>query len=243
MLRAVLGVFLLASALSGGGPARAQEAVDLLLVLAADGSGSIDEAEFKLQRQGYADALTDQRVLDAITSGYRRAIAVSLLEWGAPDSQPVIVDWRVIRDRASAEAFAAELLAAPRQAYGYNSISGAIDKARALIRSSPYRAEQKVIDVSGDGPNIGGRPVQDARDEAVLAGITINALVVVSPGGGVRGPFGMPLAEHYERDVIGGAGAFVMSADKGPRFKDALLQKLVREIAGTASAGPSVAER
>lgn len=216
-------------------PALAAEAVDLELVLAADGSGSIDDDELRLQRQGYAAAITDQNVLSAIQSGPVGAIALAYIEWGGPDSQHTVVDWTVIRDTLSARDFAERVMAAPRMAYGYNSISGAIDYAADLIRTNDIRGARRMIDVSGDGPNIGGRPVQAARDAAVLDGITINALVVSAPGTsglapGFGGPRGMDLVRHYERDVIGGFGAFVMTADEERSFADAVLEKLLREI-------------
>lgn len=215
-------------------PAAAQEPVDLELVLAADGSPSIDEDEFRLQREGYAEAITHPRVLAAIRSGPRQGIALALIEWGAPDSQHVIVDWMAIRDEASARAFADELLARPRMARGYNSISAAIDYAARMIGANAFAGAHKVIDVSGDGPNIGGRPVQAARADAVAQGIVVNALVVKTPGGALRGPGGIPLEEHYERDVIGGSGSFVMIADSRKSFAQALIQKMIREIADAA---------
>jgi len=228
---AIACLLLVLTGLSPPGPAGAAE-VDLELVLAADGSGSIDADEFRTQRQGYADALTHPRVLQAIAGGYHGAIAVAYTEWGGADSQHTIVDWQVIRDAASARAFADKLLAAPRRAQGYNSISGAIAHGQALIEGNDFAAARRVIDVSGDGPQIGGPPLAPIRNGAVLAGITINALVVKRPGGGYPGPGGMPLDRHYERDVIGGRGSFVMVADETIGFTDALLNKLVMEIAG-----------
>ena len=97
-------------------PARA-ESVDLELVFAADGSGSIDDAELRLQRQGWADALTNPDVLNGIKDGPVGAIAVAFMEWGGPSSQVLIVDWHVIRDAASAKVFADKLIGAPRGAY------------------------------------------------------------------------------------------------------------------------------
>lgn len=216
-------------------PAVAAQAVDLELVLAADGSGSIDDEELRLQREGYAAAVTDESVLSAIQSGPVGAIALAYVEWGGPGSQHTVVDWMVIRDAVSARAFAERLVAAPRMATGYNSISGAIDYAANLIRTNDIQGARRMIDVSGDGPNIGGRPVQAARDEAVLDGITVNALVVASPNSnglapGFGGARGMDLVAHYERDVIGGFGAFVMTADEERSFADAVLEKLLREI-------------
>jgi hypothetical protein len=218
------------------GAAAAQQ-VDLELVLAADGSGSIDDEELWLQRKGYADAITDPRVLGAIQGGLHQRIALAYIEWGGPSSQETIVDWMVVSDAASAQAFAERLMQAPRKAFGYNSISGAIDEAHRKIRDNGIAGATGIIDVSGDGPQMGGRPVQAARDDAVAAGITINGLVVKSRGGGYPGPGGMPLDEHYRRDVIGGPGAFVMVADETTSFAEAVLNKMIREIAAVPPPG------
>lgn len=213
------------------GAVQAQVAVDLELVLAADGSGSIDDAEFRLQRTGYAEAITHPRVLTAITSGYHRRIAIAFIEWSAPESQHVIVDWTMIGDRSSAEAFATRLLAAPRVAFGYNSISNALEFSRNLIATNDYEGQRKVIDLSGDGPQIGGTPLEAVRAAALQDGITINALMVDTPGGHVAGPVGEPLVEHYKRDVVGGPGHFVMIAKGRDEFARAILSKLIQEIA------------
>lgn len=218
----------------------AAEKVDVELVFAVDGSGSIDENEFRLQRAGYAAAITHRDILTTITSGAHRRIAVAFIEWGGEGSIHTIVDWMVIADAASAKAFASRLLAAPRRALGYNSISGAILKATAMIASNKYDGTRKIIDVSGDGPQIGGPPLVPARAAALSQGITINALVVAFRGGVIGGGGGLPLSEHYRREIIGGRGAFVMIADNKRRFAISILQKLVREIAGIGRdpAGP-----
>jgi len=210
--------------------------VDLEIVFAADGSGSIDADEFRLQREGYAAAITSRAVLDAIAAGRLRAIAAAYVEWGAPSSQHTIVDWTLISDAASAEGFAARLRAQPRAAVGYNAIGAAIDYSAALIRDNAYEGARKIIDISGDGPNIGGRPAAAARDDAVAEGIVINALVVAAPGSGVvRAYGGGSLADHYRRDVVGGPGAFVMTADGRRSIADSIRRKMVLEI---AAAGP-----
>lgn len=215
---------------SSAAPAAAEE-VDVELVLAADGSGSIDDDELALQRRGYAEAIRSPEVLDAIRSGLTGRIAVAYVEWGGPTSQHVIVDWTVVSDDASAAAFAEALVTRPRAAIGYNSISAAIDFSVHQIETNAHEGLRKVIDVSGDGPNIGGRPVQAARDEAVAKGIVINGLVIVRPGGMVRRVAGEPLDVHYERDVIGGPGSFVMTADDTTTFPEVVRRKMVMEIA------------
>ena len=218
-------------------PSLAQEAVDLELVFAADGSGSIDDEEMALQRAGYAAALAHPKVLAAIQGGYLRKIAVAFVEWAAPESQHTIVDWTVIEDEASARAFGTALMAAPRQAWGSNSISNAIHYSANLIETNAFEGTRKVIDVSGDGPQRNGRPLELVRQTTLLKGITINALVVISPGGGYPGPRGEPLSEHYANDVIGGAGAFMMTADSRDEFADAILRKLILEVADARPTG------
>jgi len=211
-------------------PARA-ESVDLELVFAADGSGSIDDAELRLQRQGWADALTTPDVLNGIKDGPAGAIAVAFMEWGGPSSQVLIVDWHVIRDAASAKVFADKLIGAPRGAYGYNSISNAIDFSVRLVETNAHDGERKVIDVSGDGPNIGGRPIAAARADALAKGFTINALAIRREGGRPGGPGGMALEDYYAREVIGGPGAFVEIADATKPFAVAARRKLLTEVA------------
>jgi hypothetical protein len=205
--------------------------VDVELVLAADGSGSIDDAELALQRKGYADALAHPEVQRAIQGGLYGRIAVAFVEWGGPTSQHTIVDWTVIGSEADARAFGERLLAAPRAASGWNSISEAIAYSTALIKDNEYRGLRRVIDVSGDGPQIGGRPLPIVRATANALNITVNALVVKSRGGGFPGPRGEPLETHYRNDVVTGPGAFVMVADENRSFAEAVRRKLVLEIA------------
>lgn len=204
-------------------PARAAQA-DLLLALVVDASGSIDPQEFALQRQGYADALADPSVIAAARSGVAGCIAVCMAEWGSPGGATTVVPWMELRDAASAAALGAAIRAAPRSAQSYNAIGDAIDHAARAIAAAPMRAERCVIDISGDGPDMRSlRPAPLARDDAVGAGITINALAI---DGGFRN-----VRQAYERDVIGGDGAFVMdAADRADLFR-ALRAKLIREIA------------
>ena len=214
------------------GPTFAAEKVDVELVLAVDGSGSIDDIEFALQRKGYARAISHPLVLNAIRGGEFRKLAVLFVEWGAPESVETVVDWTVIRDAASAKAFGDRLIAAPRQAFGYNSISAAIAYSTKQLLSNAYDGRQKIIDISGDGPQINGPPLAVVRAAALKAGITINGLAIKTrTGTSFRSAFAVPLEDHYRQDVIGGPGAFVMSADEETPFEEVILSKLVREIA------------
>jgi Protein of unknown function (DUF1194) len=239
MLQPLAALFVL---LALAGPAKA-EPVDLELVFAADGSGSIDDDELRLQRKGWADALTSPDVLAAIRDGAIGSIAVAYMEWGGPSSQVLIVDWHVIRDQASAGVFSSKLLAAPRGATGYNSISNAIDFSVRLVEGNAHEGTRTVIDVSGDGPNMGGRPLQAAREGALAKGFTINALAIRRPGGRPGGPGGMALEDYYAREVIGGPGSFVEIADETRPFATAARRKLLTEIAGGPASAPIFASR
>jgi hypothetical protein len=221
----------------------AAEPVDVELVLAADGSGSIDNDELAFQRRGYAEAVTSAEVLNAIRDGIHGAIAIAYIEWGGPASQHTIVDWTVIRDAASASAFAEALVTRPRAAWGYNSISAAIDYSVHKLETNAEVGIRRVIDVSGDGPNIGGRSIHAARDEAVAKGIVINGLVIQRPGGQPRIVGNRPLSLVYEQDVIGGPTSFVMIADERLSFADAVRRKMVLEIAGRLPEGGGGARR
>jgi hypothetical protein len=210
--------------------------VDLLLVLAVDASGSIDRAEFALQREGIAAAVSHPSVLAAIRSGRHASIAVAMVEWGSPGGAATVVDWMRIGDAAEAEAVAQAMRDAPRSLQSYNAIGDAIEHATALIAAAPFAAEERVLDVSGDGPDMRGhRPAPEARDAAVAAGITVNALAIEA-GSAWRGGV---LTARYEREVIGGPGAFVMRAEDRQDFARALRAKLIREIAQTGG-GASV---
>src|SRR5437868_5589518 len=153
---------LIVTALSAATPLRAAEPVDLLLVLAADVSRSVDAEKFKLQREGYAAAIADKRVLEAITAGRNRRIAVLFLEWSGFGNQKVVIDWTLIDGPKSAQEFGDKLLESPRSFADRTSISGGIDFAVAQFARSPFAAERHTIDVSGDGTNNAGRDVTRA---------------------------------------------------------------------------------
>ena len=212
-------------------PALAQPVeVDALLVLAVDASGSIDPDEFRLQREGYAEALSHPAVLAAIGAKPRGAIGVAMVEWGSPGGAATVVEWLRVADAAGARALSEAVLAAPRSPQSWNAIGDALDHCSRLIAAAPFRAAERVIDLSGDGPDLRSLiPAATARDAAVAAGITINALAVAAANQVTR--FGEPLAETYRREVIGGPGAFVVSAEDRRDIARALRAKLVREIA------------
>ena len=205
--------------------------VDLQLVLAVDASGSVDQYRFELQKRGYVAAFRHPRVLQAIRSGPHQAIAVTMVQWTGPMMQVPVAAWSMIGDERSGEAFAAAIERVPRQLFGGGtSISGAIDFAVTLFPRSPFRAARRVIDISGDGSNNRGRPVTLARDEAVATGIGINGLPILA--------LEPDLDRYYRDSVIGGPGAFVVAAKDYETFGEAILKKLITEIASNGAVGP-----
>lgn len=209
------------------------ESVDLELVLAIDVSGSIDEVEADLQRQGYLKALVDPEVVGAITSGRHRAVAVTYVEWAGGHFQRTVVDWMVIKDLGSAKAFAARLNGEPVITAAWTSISGAIQYGVARFEANPHKGERKVIDISGDGRNNSGLELEPVRQMAISKGITINGLPIMNNR---PNPYGRPpdrdLDKYYRSEVIGGRGAFIVVAQGFEAFAEAIRAKLIREVAG-----------
>ena len=218
--------------------ARAAEAVDVELVLAADVSRSINDDEFALQRHGYSAAITRPLFLDAIHSGIHGAIAVTFLEWAGENEQKTVVDWTIIRDGADAQKFAVALMAAPRSYVGRTAIGSAIDYSEGLFAEGGFETSRHIIDVSGDGTSNQGRPVTDARDAALKTGAVINGLAIFNHRAAEQGgylalhtnpPGG--LVKYYRENVIGGPGSFVLPIDGFDGFGQAIIHKLISEIA------------
>jgi hypothetical protein len=201
------------------------DAVDLKLVLAVDSSGSVSEQRFELQRQGYAAAFRQPRVLEAIQSGAHGKIAVTMTQWTGPALQVQVVPWTIIGSEAEMQAFAGAVDTASRRLFsGGTSISGAIDHGVRLLVECPHAAPRNVIDISGDGHNNRGRPASEARGEALGAGIVINGLPILE--------LEPTLDEHYLNEVVGGPNSFMVPAQSFAEFADAILKKLITEISG-----------
>lgn len=234
MVAAVCGGLFFARDLLGAGKYH-DPGVDLLLVLAADISGSVDVREQKLQREGYAAGITDPEVLAAIEAGPYGKIAVAFVEWGDAQTQLLQVDWSLISDRASAERFADKLPVLPQVLGGSTAIGAAIEYATALFERSPYRSHRRVVDISGDGrDNVNANALFGARTLALEKRIVINGLVI---GGDTALPPVPPetstqaLEAYYYNNVIGGPGSFVVVAENFNAFATAVRRKLVLEIA------------
>jgi Protein of unknown function (DUF1194) len=232
MRRALVAIAVPALLLSIGA-ARAA-GVELTVVLAADVSRSVDDGEFQLQRKGYAAALTDPRVLKAIHATKSGAIGVCFIEWSGEEDQKIVLPWTEIRDDEDGGGAAEAILKAPRSFTGRTSISAAIDFAMGYFAKAKWPTARRIIDISGDGNSNSGRPITDARDQAVAAGVTINGLAIINeqanlgfsahthPPGGI--------ANYYRQNVVGGPNAFLLVVKDFNSFADAMANKLAKEI-------------
>ena len=247
MIRLVKGILaLVALVMVPTQPVLAAEQVDLLLVLSSDVSRSVDHPKFLLQREGYAAAISDPQVMEAIKSGPHQRIAVCFVEWSGFGAQKLVIDWTMIDGPGAARKFGDQLLELPRAFADRTSISGGIEFAAAQLERAPFQGSRRTIDVSGDGTNNAGRDVKLARDETIAKGIVINGLVILSdrpvpwnaehtnpPGG---------LEKYYQDNVIGGPGAFVLVAENFNSFGRAIIKKMIAEIA-LHSAAPHTVTR
>lgn len=213
--------------------AAAREAVDLELVIATDVSYSIDRAEATLQREGIAQAFRSDDVVRAITAGMLGRIGVAYIDYSSRAANRIVVGWRVIGDRASAEAFAGALQKEPLTRGMSTSISDAVEQAAEMIESNDLEGTRRVIDVSGDGPNNFGNYVDDVRDAIIARRITINGLPILNPNDAWNSRYYLPDLDLYYRGcVIGGPGAFLVVANSFADYARAIRRKLVLEIAG-----------
>ena len=242
LVRTVLA--LVTASLTLCGAARAAEQVDLLLVLASDVSRSVDTRKFQLQREGYAAALSNPRVIDAIRSGPHGRIAICFIEWSGATSQKLVIDWTMVSDLASARKIGDQMLELPRSFADRTSISAGLEFSMQVLNSAPFEAPRRTIDVSGDGTNNSGRDIASVRDEILARGVTINGLVILSetplpwnpehtnpPGG---------LDTYYRNNVTGGPGSFVMVAENHNSFGQAIVKKMIAEIAWVEPEKPVV---
>jgi hypothetical protein len=231
MVRLPIAICLVLSMFAFRAGAQEREVVDVELVLGADISTSMTQDELKIQREGYAAALTDAAVLNAIRSGAYGKIAVTYFEWAGVTSRNVVVPWTVIAAPEDAEAVAHRIAVPPTWQSRRTSISGAMNFAADLLETSPYKGIKRVIDLSGDGANNEGPAVVPTRDAIVAQGITINGLPVMTSDAEPQ-PYDVPnLDEYFSECVIGGPAAFVMPVHEWEQFPEAIRRKLLLELA------------
>lgn len=216
------------------GPLKATE-VDVELALMVDVSRSMGPSELELQRRGYAEAIASDQVVNAILNGFTGRIALSYVEWAGNGSNRVIIPWTLIDSRAVAEDISEKLTAEFSFGMRRTSITGAIQFAMQDMEQNEYVGLRRVIDVSGDGPNNQGGPVEQARDKAIEQGYVINGLPLMTQDGNSFWSLA-DLDLYYQACVIGGPGAFVIPVWEWQEFPLAVRRKIVLELVGPPEA-------
>src|SRR4051812_34844138 len=203
--------------------------VDLKLILATDVSRSINNEEARIQREGIAEAFANPEVIKAIQSGALGRIAVAMIDWSSPEFDRVVLDWTIVKDKASAMALSEKIRATPRTPGRRTSISSALELGSLLLEGSEKDivATRRVIDVSGDGPNNDGNPMREAHDRVIGQGIVVNGLPVMDDNANGYFP---NLDKYYAACVAGGRGSFVVVVRSLKDFGAAMRHKLTLEI-------------
>lgn len=215
--------------------ARAQQ-VDLEIVLAMDGSGSISSDEFLLQVIGTAAALKDPSVQQAILSGPTGRVAIAAVIWSDAAFPKYPTEWHLLNSRSSIDGFAQRLLnfnnpanAGKRQGKGGGGtgIGAGIVYALDMIRNNGFSGSRKVVDVSGDGVETDpwfkkAFTLPDARQQAKAQGVTVNGLAILTDN--------WKLDQYYRAEVISGPGSFVVKAVDFDAFAVAIRNKMLREM-------------
>ncbi len=230
----VLVVLLSALVIPHGGPhAQTMTRVDLELVLAIDTSGSVDSDEYRLQIEGLVQAFRDPAVIAAIIgTSPAGGVAATVVHWSSVNEQAQMVPWTVLTNEVSAYAFANAIAAAPNRIFADSTgIGGVLQYSERLIRRNRFAGRRKSIDVSGDGSNNSGIPPVLVRDMVTDEGITVNGLTILNDE-----PF---LHHYFAENVIGGAGAFVVTVRDYEDIVAGTRNKLLREISINIAAAPS----
>ena len=213
--------------------AQAQD-VDIELVMAVDGSRSVDQGEYILQLGGIASAFRDTSIHDAILSGAHGRVAVALMVWASGNRPKIKTDWYILDSAQSANQFAdvvSELHRKDRITQGMigtrTAIGDGIDHAIRMIKGNQITAAKSIIDVSGDGIATrqwvpGALMLPEARIKATTSNITINGLAILTDFPG--------LDIWYRSNVITGPGAFVIEAVNFESFSEAFFFFFCREL-------------
>jgi hypothetical protein len=214
-------------------PALAQERpVDLEIILAVDASASVSDEEFDLQVRGLAEAFRHRSVGQAIRAAGDLGLAVALIQWSGHRNQVLAVDWTVVHDEKTAGDFAEKVENMHRSVAGHTAIGSVLEFAVPQFAANGFQGRRKVIDISGDGHTNEGPEPWLVRDVVVAHGITINGLAILNEN--------PALDRYYFTNVIGGPGAFVMTANDYAAYRLAILAKLVKEISGPPTATRSL---
>ncbi len=212
--------------------AQSNTVCELELILAVDVSGSINRDEYALQMRGLSDAFRSSDIIHLIGSTSRKGdVYATVVQWSGQPHQSQIVPWSKLDDESSVLRFADAIEASPRVFLNYSTAIGdALRFSRAMFAIRPDSCRRRVIDVSGDGPNNEGSELADIRAKLIYENVTINGLVVLGDE--------PSLGPYYRQNVVGGSGAFMITANTFEDYPDAIRRKLLREIAPPITLAP-----
>lgn len=229
-----------AAALAAGlflSSASAATACRLALALGLDVSASVDAQEYRLQVEGLAAALNAPAVRDALLGDPGGAVAVAIYEWSGWDDQRLIVDWTLLSDATALGAVTAQLVATQRVEMSDSTALGmALLQGGALLQRAP-KCWRRVIDISGDGKNNDGADPDMLEGEPLLAGVTVNALVIGADDRTEVDRRAVAIGElssYFNAHVIRGPDAFVQVALGFADYERAMTRKLLREVQPSA---------
>ena len=224
-------IFALLGGLLLTGTAPAQDRMELHLVLAFDVSASVNDVEFDLQRAGTANALRSDLVAAAIDRA-PGGVAIAIIQWSSSTRQALGLDWVELHNKADVARYAAEVDAMPRRLPGGGTvIHTGLEFAARLLEAGPGYARRQVIDIAGNGQTDDPEGLALERDRLTAQGIVINGLAIEEDGA--------DLTPYFERYVVGGPSAFVITADGFEDFTRAMEIKLLREISGAIFSAPA----
>ncbi|MEP4336930.1 MAG: DUF1194 domain-containing protein [Roseobacter sp.] len=222
----ICALFLVLSIFESETPALGQDrqTVDLELVLLIDVSASVSKQEFRLQIEGLAGAFRNPIIQESIQAS--GGIAVCVVQWAQEAYQYKSVDWIHLRQDTDALKLAKQIASIPRQTpSGQTAIGNALIFALVELNTNSYTGLRRVIDLSGDGRSNDGLLLEQARETVLLDGITINGLAILNEVSDLK--------KYFRNDLIGGYGAFVLTARDYTDFSRAIREKLEREIRST----------
>ena len=194
----------------------------LALSLALDVSTSVDAAEYQLQTQGLAQALSSEEVASAVFGAPMSTVALHIFEWSGRYNQATVLDWTIVKSPHHLRRIAAQISGLERSQSEFpTSLGYALGFGATALKNAPP-CDRSTLDVSGDGRNNDGFGPQLALKNFDFSGVVVNALAI---GGADDG-----IVSYFLEEVIHGPGAFVEYAPDHSHFARAIKRKLVREI-------------
>ena len=204
--------------------------VDTAIIVSVDVSSSVDQRRYQLQMDGIAAALEDPEVLNAVLGGPKGSILFSLVTWG--DKSKLTVPWTFISNKQEAVALATKVRTLPQDTGEFTCLARMLRYvADKVVARMPAKTNKLVVDVSGDGPDNcnTGTLIDAAKSDLFGAGATINGLPIL------EGADAATIEDWYRHNVIGGPGAFLMTAQGYDDIARAFRQKFVVEVSANWS--------